>query len=319
MFDPHLNSSVSLLKKITSSKQTLPQGISGLTFVGIGILSLAALCHPLSLFAEEPTQVQEANSTLKEKRPGNTTIRDNQVRPVSNEAANVANPKLAQMLKQLQKCQEEVNKLQDYTADFEKYELVEGTGPVRQQMKIKHRPNPFSVHIHFLTGHPEAEQVLYQQGFNQNKIMVKLTGALSLLKSSVSLTQQDPRTMKYSRHPITEIGLKGMLDGVINMWKDDLKYPDMEVLFYKDAKLDSKSTTTYYAFKTVHPQPRNVARFKETTLWVDKQTLLPVKLLNRGFNPNGGEPVVVEMYQYSNLQPNVGLQNADFDPRSYNF
>ncbi|QDU79544.1 hypothetical protein Pla110_12550 [Polystyrenella longa] len=285
----------------------------------VGMLSLSFLAANSLLQAEEPNQVQRSTSALKQNREQNPKVVDNRVRPVSDVVTEVANPKLAKMLKQLEKCQEEVNKLQDYTADFEKYELVDRTGPVRQQMKIKHRPNPFSVHLQFLSGSPQADQVLYSQGFNQDQIQVKLTGALSLLTSSVSLPPRDPKAMEYSRHPITEIGLKGLLEGIVTMWKDDLKYADLEVYFYKDAKLNQSSTATYYAFKTVHPRPRNIPRFQESTLWIDKKTLLPVQLVNKGFNPNGGEAVLVEMYKYTNLKTNVGLQNADFDPRRYNF
>lgn len=309
---------------LSSTKSSLSRNFISRTVPFCVALVCAELCWSgisgglPSAQAQQANQVNQANSALR-RGNGRSSTANNQIRQVNNEATEVKNPKLAEMLKTLEKVQEAVNRLQDYTADFEKYELVDGTGPVSQKMKIKHRPEPFSVHIQFLSGSPRAEQVLYQPGWNQNQMMVKVAGIASFLTSNVSLNPLDPKAMEYSRHPISEIGLKGMLDGVMNMWKDDLKYADLQVLYYKDAKLNANSTKTYYAFKTVHPQPRNVPRFKETTLWIDKETLLPVQLLNKGFNPNGGEPVVVEMYKYSNLRTNVGLQAADFDPNRYGF
>ncbi|MEZ6047287.1 MAG: DUF1571 domain-containing protein [Planctomycetaceae bacterium] len=284
-----------------------------------GALLIALLswsCGP-ALEAAEPGQVGQTNSALKKQQSGNSKTVTSRVQPVSNETAGVANSKLADMLKQLQKCQDAVNNLQDYTATFYKVEMVNNTGKVVQRMQLRHRPEPFSVHVQFLEGSPQADQVIYRQGWNQNQMRVKIAGAISFIKPTIDLNPQDPQALQNSRYPITKIGLKGMLDGVVDMWKQDLKYPDLEVQFYKNAKLNSNSQDTYYAFKTRHPRERDILRFQETTLWIDKQTLLPVQLVNRAFNPNGGEPILIEMYNYSNLQTNVGLQDADFDPGRY--
>lgn len=231
----------------------------------------------------------------------------------------IANPKLEKMLKQLDASKKAVKAAKDYTATFQKTERLNDGRLVSQTLELKHRTEPFSVYLFFRGGDSNGQQVLYSQGWNNNQLMVKPTGIAALI-GTVSLAPTSSTAMKDSRHPVTEIGFAGLLDGVIKMWQDDLKYADLEVGFYKDAKLNSNDPNSYYAFRTYHPQPRQAPRFQETRLYLDKKTLLPIHLENRAFPPQqGGQQILVEKYTYSNIKLNVGLNNSTFNPQTYGF
>jgi len=239
--------------------------------------------------------------------------------PAQAAPAQVANPKLANMLKQLESCREAVSKVQDYTATFHRVERLNDGRRVEQVVDLKQRMKPFSVYMNFRGGSADGQQVIYSEGWNNNQLRVKPTGLASLI-GAVSVDPKGQTAMKDSRHPVTEIGFSGLLDGVLKMWKDDLQYPDLEVGFYKDAKISPNDPKSYYAFRTYHPQQRRVPRFQETRLYIDKQTLLPVHLENRAFPQQpGGKQILIERYTYSNIKLNVGLTQTAFLPQTYGF
>jgi hypothetical protein len=125
--------------------------------------------------------------------------------------------------------------------------------------------------------------------------------------------------MSESRHPITNMGLAGLVDGVIEQWEEETKYGEIEVKYYPNAKLRGMECKV---IESSHPRPRRQFKFQMTRLYIDKATNLPVRVEQYGFPAAPGQkPPLIEEYTYWNIRTNVGLTDRDFDPEnpSYGF
>jgi len=223
---------------------------------------------------------------------------------------------LVPALRWAQSSLQSVSKLNDYEATFRKKELVGGR-VIPARMHIKYRAKPISAYLRFYDQH-DGREVIYVKGKNGGKLLVHETGVAALL-GIIALVPTSPQAMAEGRHPITEIGMQKMLEGVIKQWKDETRYGEIDVTYFHKAKLGKRPCTV---IQTSHPTPRKQFKFHLTRLYIDKETNLPVRVEQHGFPIRAGEkPPLVEEYTYSNLKTDVGLKDIDFDTRNpkYNF
>lgn len=202
--------------------------------------------------------------------------------------------------------------VRDYSAQFVKKELL-GNGYIIHNMDMKFREEPFSVYLKFRDPHA-GRQVLYVAGANEGKLLVREVGIKSLA-GTVQLLPNDRMAMSENRHPITEIGISNMLEVVIRQWEAEARYGETDVKYFPKAKLGDFPVRV---IRTVHPTRRRQFKFHMTQLYLDDQTLFPVRVEQFDWPQREGEnPVQVELYMYSDVRTNQGFTNADFDPRRY--
>lgn len=205
--------------------------------------------------------------------------------------------------------------VKDYQAAIARRELV-GNELVVESMQMKFREEPFSVYLLF-GGTNAGREVIYVDGRNDNKLMAHEGSGFKSFFGTVSLRPDDPQVLKQSRHKITEIGLRNMLTAIIDRWEGESQYGECDVKYYQNAKINDRECL---AIQSTHPRPRRQFKFHMTRLYLDKETGMAVRLENWGFpKVPGGKPVLIEEYTYSQLQTNVGLTEADFDPRNPNY
>ena len=207
---------------------------------------------------------------------------------------------------------ERAKALDDYRATFTKSEVVRGrTYPSKMTMKF--RAEPFSVYLLFVNPENAGREVLYVEGQNNGMMLAHDTG-LRALAGTVPVDPHGQMALAEARHPITQIGLANMVEGVIKQWKKESKFGESEVKYYPEATLGGRDVLV---IESSHPRPRNQFPFAITRLWIDEETKLAVRLQNYIFpREAGGEPILVEDYTYTDIQPNVGLTDRDFDPRN---
>lgn len=205
-----------------------------------------------------------------------------------------------------------VEQLNDYTATLTKRELINGR-LMTQVMNLKFREEPFSVYLQF--GEPNAgREILYVHGRNQNQILAHEGQGLSALAGTLELDPNGERAMAENRHPVTDLGLKRMLELVLEQWNVESQFGEIEVRYYPDARLGN---ITCQVIETAHPRPRRQFRYQTSRVYFDAQSHLPVRIENFGFPQNPAQqPPLVEEYTYLNVQPNVGLADRDFDDRN---
>jgi hypothetical protein len=212
------------------------------------------------------------------------------------------------------KSRETLKEVKDYTGVFVKKELIKQTY-ITHTMDMKFREQPMAVYLRFQEPN-EGRQVLYASGANQGQILVQEAGLKGGLLGTITLNPTAPLAMSENRHPITEIGISNMLKRVIQQWEGEAKFGETDVRYHPEAKLGNHPVRM---IQTSHPVLRNQFKYHVTRLYLDNQTLFPVRVEQYDWPAQpGGKPVQVELYMYSGVRTNVGLTERDFDRRAYN-
>jgi hypothetical protein len=215
-------------------------------------------------------------------------------------------------IKLARQSREAAGELKDYRALFTKRELVGGR-MYASEMEMKFRKEPFSVYLKFVNPEHAGREVLFVEGRNNNQMLAHDTG-LRALVGSVAIDPRSPTALAEARHPVTQIGVENLAEGVIGIWEKESAYGECEVKYYPEAKLGEKPVIV---IESSHPVRRKEFLYALTRLWLDKESRLPVRLQQYDFPPApGAQPVLVEDYTYTHIEPNVRLTDSDFDQRN---
>ncbi|MBI5757540.1 MAG: DUF1571 domain-containing protein [Planctomycetales bacterium] len=274
------------------------------------LFSLCCLLIAVSV-ASAPVRADKRTSRpASGQSTGAATIRSNT--PVESTAIRGGKDHpLREPLKLAARSREALAAVKDYSGLFIKRELL-GKKIVKQVMETKIRHEPFSVYFRYRE--PDAgREVIFVKGANRDRLLIHEEGFKSIA-GTVALPQNDPQVMKESRYPITMVGMSALLDTIAGQWEEEMKYSDVVVKFYDQAKLGEIDCLVA---ESSHSQPRKEFRFQMTRLYVDKKDNLPIRAEQYGWPKKSGEqPQLVEEYTYSNLQLNAGLTDRDFDTRN---
>jgi hypothetical protein len=226
------------------------------------------------------------------------------------DAAPQAHP-LVPALRMAHECQQALAEVDDYTAILEKKEMV-GSDLLESRMHLKLRHEPFGVYLKFIEP-AEGRQVLFVPGENDDQLLVRETGLAGLV-GAISLDPEGSMAMEENRHPITRIGLKFLLDAVIENWLDQTAVEGATVNYYPNARI---SGVACKAIEVAFAEEHALVEFQKRRLYIDAESNLPIRVENFGFPARqGGNSPLLEDYLYSNLRTNVGLTDADFDPEN---
>lgn len=213
---------------------------------------------------------------------------------------------------------EALKEVKDYTAIFTKNELIKGR-MLKQVMEIKVREKPFSVYLRNRSGKEAGREVIYVAGANNGNVLAHEVG-IKAIAGTVAILPNGHEVMEENHYPLTRIGISNMLETAYQIWDVELKHSDasaVDVKFFPNAKLGEVACE---AMQITHSQPKRELRFHLSRVYFDKETKLPIRAERFGFPRRQGEkPPLIEEYTYSNLKTNVGLTNADFDPRNRDY
>jgi hypothetical protein len=219
---------------------------------------------------------------------------------------------LAPALKLARSSRKALESVRDYQCLIIKRENVNGT-MITQTMEMKFREEPFSVYLKFQEPNPGRE-ILFVKGQNDGKLLAHEGSGLKALVGTVPLALDDARIKAENRHPITEIGMRNLIEKVITQWEFEGQYGEATVQYFPDAKIGGVSCP---AIECTHPRPRRQFQFHLSRLYIDAQSNLPVRIENYGFPTAAGqEPPLMEEYTYVKVQTNVGLTNNDFSTKN---
>jgi len=219
---------------------------------------------------------------------------------------------LAPALKLARASRKSLDSVRDYQCLFIKRELLNGA-LVTQTMEMKLREEPFSVYLKNQDPNPGRE-ILFISGQNDNKLLAHEGSGIKSLVGTVPLAIDAPQVRAENRHPITEIGMRKLIDKVIAQWEYEGQFGETNVQYYPDAKIGGMSCP---AIECTHPQPRRQFPFHVTRLYIDSQSNLPVRIENYAYPAaQGQEPPLVEEFTYVKVQANAGLTNNDFSTKN---
>jgi hypothetical protein len=206
-----------------------------------------------------------------------------------------------------QSAMQALDHIADYQATFVKKEVIGGR-LVEQRMRIRFREQPLSVHLNFIEPH-NGREVMYIEGRNNNKLLVKETGLASLI-GPISLDPASPMAMKETTYPITAIGIRNMLDRLLKHWLSESPDDDLDVAFYPHARIGECACQVV---EVTHSRPAPKVDYHKLRLYIEKESGLPIRVQQLGFPAQpGGKPPLVADYAYLGLRTNLGLTDRDF-------
>jgi hypothetical protein len=209
-----------------------------------------------------------------------------------------------------------LDSVKDYSASFFKQEMV-GKHQVNHQLTLKVRETPFSAYLRYENPH-KGREAIFVAGKNNDKMLAHGTG-IEAIVGTLELDPSSDRALEESRYPITNIGMRNLLELTIAQWNSELNAPDAQVRYFPNAKVGNVECRV---FESSYDQQHKGVKFHMTRLYVDKATAFPVRVEQFDFPAKTGEkPVILEQYTYTNVKPNAGLTDIDFDVKnpSYDF
>jgi hypothetical protein len=208
--------------------------------------------------------------------------------------------------------------VKDYTAVIVKQERINGTLLEPEYMNAKVRQKPFSVYLKFLKPDSmKGREVIYVAGANNGKLVAREGSGLKRALGAVWLDPTSALAMIDNRYPITNLGLEFLTKRLVEIAEQDRKYGEVEVHFYKNAKVNNRVCTM---IEVIHPTPRRNFMFYKAQVFVDDELQVPIRYQAYLWPKKpGDEPPLDESYTYLNLKLNAGLTDADFDYKSPNY
>jgi hypothetical protein len=234
---------------------------------------------------------------------------------VESGVAGEASPRtLEDAIRFMQVSRDALQQVADYTALFSKTERVDDR-VIEQAMEIKQRRTPFSVYLRCCSKREMGREVIFVDGANNGNLLVHEAGIKSLA-GTLRLEPDDPQVMDENRYPITKIGIERMLETVLAVWDAEkaIDAANVSVKVTAGVKIGSRECEE---LEVAHRQRVAGLKFHKTRLFIDNETKLPVQVEQYDWPATpGGDAPLVERYTYTDIQPNIGLTDDDFDPHN---
>ena len=240
---------------------------------------------------------------------------------ISQELIQEAEHPLSPLIDMAEYGRDLINKnVQDYTALLTK--RVRSRGKLQPEeklfIKIRHAKKgdekakqiPFSVYTRF-ENLKKGQEVIFVEGQNDNKLVAHgPVGLLNLM--TVRLDPEGKMAMNGNRYPIWTIGMLNLIELMIEKAKNDLKHKDCEVRLTRNVKLGDADCTRLVI---LHHEKKDHFEFHRAEIYIDDERNLPIGFRSYDWPDSpGGRPRLQERYYYTDIQLNVGLEDADFDP-----
>ncbi|MCE9527740.1 MAG: DUF1571 domain-containing protein [Planctomycetales bacterium] len=226
--------------------------------------------------------------------------------------------------------------IKDYKCLIVKRERIRGVLNEYEYMYAKIRnhkeeggkiSSPLSVYLNFQKpANVAGREVIWVEGANNGKLCAHEGGLLGKLPA-VWLDPKGPMAMRGNLYPITEIGIENLIAKLIERGSReraaDPKGEATVVTTTKGAKLGSGANKRPCTILQIsHPTDIGGFEFKLAQIFIDDEYNFPVRYIAYGWPVKGQKgDVILEEYNYTNIELNVGLTDSDFEPSnpSYKF
>lgn len=200
--------------------------------------------------------------------------------------------------------------IQDYSCIMVKRERIEGTLGDQEFMSVKVRHEPFSVYLGFIKpAKVKGQEAIYVRGRNNGNMQAHGTGMRKIF-GTISLKPDSYLAMTGNRYPITEMGLRRLVERLIEVGENDSKFGECEVKA-SPKKINGREVV---CLQVTHPLPRKEFLFHIAKIYIDTQNGLPMRYESYDWPAEtGGTPLLMEEYTYLNLKLNNGFTDKDFD------
>lgn len=200
--------------------------------------------------------------------------------------------------------------IKDYSCIMVKRERIDGTLGDQEYMSVKIRHEPFSVYLGFVKpAKVKGQEAIYVRGRNDGNMLAHGTGMRKIF-GTISLKPDSYLAMDGNRYPITEMGLRRLVERLIEVGENDSKFGECDVKA-SPKKINGREVV---CLQVTHPVPRKEFLFHIAKIYIDTQNNLPMRYESYDWPAEtGGTPPLMEEYTYLNLKLNNGFTDKDFD------
>jgi hypothetical protein len=217
--------------------------------------------------------------------------------------------------------------VRDYKCLLLKREQIDGQlSPYNfMQLKLRHEQTspdgtkqPFAVYLKFLKpSNVKDREVLFVDGERNGDMLVRRGGSSLLANITVRLDPKGRRAMEESRYPVTQVGIRNLIERLIEVMEVEQKFDECEVKTFEDAELDGRPCQH---IQVVHPTEREHFQYHLARVFIDKELQLPVYFATYDWPKEKDQaPELLEEYIYTKINLNVGLSDEDFKSTNPNY
>lgn len=203
----------------------------------------------------------------------------------------------------------------DYRGTLIKRERIQGVlgGEVRMQFKVRN-PQPqrgLAAYLKFESpSSTRGREVIWVENENENKLTVHEGGFKNLLR--MQLAPESTLAMLGNKYPITEIGLLRLGEKLIEKCQHEVDLENCRVEIFDGQQVGGQPCRL---IQVTQPESAEGSEFYIAQVFVDMQRMVPLRYAAFQWpEAPGDEPPLEEEYTYLDLELNVGLSDADFDP-----
>jgi len=196
--------------------------------------------------------------------------------------------------------------VENYRAIFHKQERVEGKLMEKETVLFKFK-RPFKVYMKWVEEPYKDRELLYVEGWNNNRMMVRDSGIVGMM--TVNLNPKGSLAMKGNRHPVTDSGLDHLVKLLGEHVRKGVKEKEIEFKKSGEEILYGRRTQRMEILSPID-KAKNYYCYR-AVLNLDLERKVPIKIQLYDWENN-----LVENYGYEDLRFNVGLSDADFSPKN---
>lgn len=279
----------------------------------------AATAEALVPTVESSAPVQDPSLTEPDSpaSDGPVTIEDLISQPLVEVAEHPLDPVLAVAKLSMDEIDQRID---DYACVITSQIFVDGRLDKERRMRAKIRhahekdgeSKPFGVYLEFLSPRSlVGQEVIWVDGQNDGKLVAHAASGFLRLKR-MHLTPDGPLAMRGSKYPIWDIGFRNLIGKMYEIGCCDRDDDDCHVSVTQGVKVEGRPCTL---IEIKHDQEKDVFQFHLAKIYVDNERKIPIGYEGYSWpEAPGEEPPLMEKFYYTDMNLNVGLKDADFDP-----
>jgi outer membrane lipoprotein-sorting protein len=192
-------------------------------------------------------------------------------------------------------------KIHDYRAVFVRQEILDGKLQDKEKIQLDFK-RPFKVKMRWLMGDKKGREVVYVEGENENKMIVKMTGLLSRFIKLVTLDPEGAFAKKGSRHSIRRAGIGNLSESLIRVTRKADEAGDLDIKLLGEKMVNGRKADVIE-----RKLPYEKYESPRAIIYVDQELGIPIEI--ERYDKDGN---LFENYAYYDLEINKDLSDTDF-------
>ena len=198
-----------------------------------------------------------------------------------------------------------VELIRGVTAERVRKELVGRGVQPEETILWRQRVTPRSLHLVWIGERLNGREVVYVEGANNGKMLVRLDGLRGRLMPLLKLAPDSPTARWSSRYPVNVVGYDALVKRIVENYDKARQRGSLNVVDFGLQVLSGRQT---HAFSVVLDYPEaQSGDYHKMMVWFDLRSGLPVRFV--GLDRRG---CLLEDYHWQKLRINQGLTDADF-------